>query len=171
MTDNTVNDWTSLESISGAGFVGFHTIAELRVDASVLPAVRGVYVIVRDGQSTPEFLETGSGGFFKGKDPNVAIELLRANWVSESPVLYIGKAGDPGRSATLRSRIGQYLRFGTGKNVGHWGGRYVWQLSDSPRLRFAWIPLPDGHPSAVESSLIQSFRAQLGDRPFANLVK
>lgn len=111
------------------------------------------------------------GGWFRGKDPNVAEAVLRANWVENASVLYIGKAGDPGKSATLRSRLTQYLKFGDDKAVGHWGGRYIWQLADAQELCVAWKPLPDGEPSVVETALIAAFSAHYGRRPFANLRK
>lgn len=71
----------------------------------------------------PEFLSHGTGGFFKGKDPNVSITELETNWVENTCVVYIGKAG-----TTLQKRLNQYLKFGNGQNIGHWGGRYIWQI-------------------------------------------
>lgn len=171
MGDIDVSNWGSLDAVRSAGFVGFSSVEELRRDPSAIPAQRGVYLLLREEPGAPDFLEVGSGGFFKGKDPNVPVGVLEANWVTGTPVLYIGKAGDPGRGATLRSRLRQCLGFGAGKNVGHWGGRYVWQLADAAQLKFAWCALADGHPSVVESSLIASFRRELGVRPFANLTK
>lgn len=38
-------------------------------------------------------------------------------------MVYIGKAG-----TTLRKRLNQYLKFGNRQNIGHWGGRYIWQI-------------------------------------------
>lgn len=83
----------------------------------------------------------------------------------------MGKAGDPGRKATLRSRLWQYLRFGEGASIRHWGGRLVWQLADAEALLVAWKELPEELPGEVESKLIACFRQQHGARPFANLRK
>lgn len=160
-----------LAGLSAAGFQGFVPIRELRAVRGRIPAVRGVYVFFRSDESEPEFLETGTGGYFKGKNPNVDVETLALNWVPGAHVVYIGKAGDPGQSATLRSRLWQYLRFGAGANVGHWGGRYVWQLADAESLLVAWCELPNGVPSEIETELIAAFRADTGMRPFANLAK
>lgn len=159
------------EALSSNDFEGFVPLRELRPSKELIPAVRGVYVLLRSATRAPMFREVGTGGFFKGKDPNVPLEVLRQNWVEASPVVYIGKAGDPGQAATLRSRLWQYLRFGTGANVGHWGGRYIWQLEDAEDLLACWLPLPDGSPSELESSLIDTFRQEYGIRPFANLTK
>lgn len=91
-----------------AGFAGFVSIRELRNDRSRIPAVRGVYALLRCSATGPAFLPVGTGGRFKGKDPNVDLTELQRNWVRGASVVYIGKAGDPGRAATLRSRLTQY---------------------------------------------------------------
>ncbi|MEW1962951.1 HNH endonuclease [Microbacterium sp. NPDC077644] len=163
--------WDDTHSLGEFGFTGFKSVGELRENMLQTPDVRGVYAVLRTSPEEPRFLATGSAGFFKGKDPNANVSVLQANWVSDAVVVYIGKAGDPGSSATLRSRLRQYLRFGAGENIGHWGGRYIWQLADSTDLVFCWKPLPDGRPSEVESELIASFRSRYGVRPFANLRK
>ena len=130
----------------------------------MIPELSGVYMVLRVSGQQPEFLEVGSGGHFKGKEPNVPVDVLKANWVKETPVLYIGKA------TSLRKRISQYLRFGQGKPVGHWGGRYIWQLADATQLLFCWMPV-DGNADAVETDMICRFRERYGCRPFANLAK
>lgn len=160
-----------VEALSAAGFQGFVPIASLMRDTSPIPAVRGVYMLVRPTSGPPLFLDVGSGGHFKDKDPNVGIDVLHTNWVDGAAIMYIGKAGDPGSAATLRSRLGQYLKFGAGRKIGHWGGRYVWQLADAKDLQVCWLPLPEEFPSQVESELIAAFRSVCGDRPFANLTK
>ncbi|MCH5216736.1 MAG: hypothetical protein J1F10_07315 [Muribaculaceae bacterium] len=152
------------------GFTGFIPVKDLRLISDKLPNIRGVYVVIRDKDITPTFVEKGSGGFFKGKDPNVSIDELKSNWVKDSKIVYIGKAGDPGKKATIKTRLEQYLRFGGGKNVGHYGGRFIWQLSDAEELLFAWKTLPDEIPSEIEAQLIDDFKKlHNGKRPFANL--
>lgn len=160
-----------VDSLSAAGFQGFVPIASLMRDTSPIPAIRGVYMLIRTTNDPPTFLSIGSGGHFKDKDPNVGGDVLLDNWIEGTAIMYIGKAGDPGSAATLRSRLGQYLRFGEGKKVGHWGGRYIWQLADARELEMCWLPLPSGAPSQVESDLILAFKNTFGNRPFANLTK
>ena len=146
-------------------FNGFVRVFNLRGEAlKDIPDVPGVYMVLRDSVERPDFLVRGSGGYFKGKDPNVPLSELCANWVEGAKVLYIGKA------KSLRKRISQYLRFGDGKPVGHWGGRYIWQLADAQELIFCWMPV-DGDPDAVETEMICRFREHYGSRPFANLMK
>lgn len=44
------------------GFVGFKTVAELKLDMSSVTDFPGVYVVIRNKISAPNFLEVGSGG-------------------------------------------------------------------------------------------------------------
>ena len=162
----------TIEDLKAAGFEGFVSVADLRNGGDVkIPESPGVYMVVRVSDEEPEFVEIGSGGHFKKRNPNVPIADLNANWVDGTCVVYIGKAGGSNSSATLQSRIGQYLQFGLGKAVGHWGGRYVWQLKDASKLLFCWKEFAvDKEPKEVETELIREFRGQYGDRrPFANL--
>jgi hypothetical protein len=129
-----------------------------------IPDASGVYVVVRESKGKPEFLKVGTGGYFKGEDPNVPVSELRANWVDGASIVYIGKA------TSLKSRLSQYLRFGQGKPAGHRGGRYIWQLKDAPQLKFYWKEV-EGDYDAEESAMINAFKARYGCRPFANLVK
>lgn len=94
---------------------------------------------------------------------------LKLNWVADANVLYIGKAGGPNSKSTLRKRIGQYLRFGQGKKIGHWGGRYIWQLSNSDELRIAYKTLPGEDPAITEKAMITEFQRLYGKKPYANL--
>ena len=160
------------EFLQAQGFEGFKTMGELMNGPSTLiPAQKGVYVVLRESESDPRFLSEGTGGFFKGKNPNVSIAELEANWVEGTPVVYIGKAGGAGSSATLQKRLSQYLRFGQGANVGHWGGRYIWQLSDSRDLIVCWKTLTSDEPREVERQMIADFKAAHGGkRPFANMM-
>lgn len=158
------------EEYKKQGFDGFKTIAELKRNDACIPEQGGVYLVLRGTLEAPKFLETGTGGHFKGKNPNVPLDELQRNWVEGADIVYIGKAGSKDGSATLRSRLRQLVSFGCGNNVGHWGGRYLWQLEDSNDLIVCWLPVIDKEPETVEKELIQSFKIQhSGMRPFANL--
>ena len=148
------------------------TVAELRACrlAQALTAP-GVYAVLRESIEAPEFLARSSGGCFKGKDPTVPVPVLEGAWVAESQVLYLGKAGHVDRGPSIRQRLTQYLDFGEGKPVGHWGGRYIWQLASSSGLLVAWRKTGSVEPRAAESALIAEFEALTGKFPFANLTK
>ena len=159
------------ELLKTLGFEGFKSMSELMAGAkSQIPYQMGVYVILRESNSEPIFMEEGTGGFFKGKNPNVSLSELRSNWVDGTSIVYIGKAGGMGSSATLNKRLGQYLRFGQGAIVGHWGGRYIWQLKDSRDLVVCWKILSSEEPREMEQKMIEEFKSKhSGMRPFANL--
>ena len=165
-----MDEFDNISSIKNIGFHGFYSIKDLFLNDFNIPAEMGVYMILYLEQHTPEFLEVGSGGYFKGKNPNVSIEVLENNWVENTIVIYIGKAGEVDSSATLRSRLRQYFRFGYGKNVGHYGGRYIWQIKDSEKLLVCWKPLLKESPRSVESEFITKFVSKYGKLPFANLT-
>lgn len=162
-------DFKDIEQIKKAGFTGFKTMKELFIDSSAIPKIKGVYLVLNLTKKG-EFLTAGTGGHFKGKNPNVSVSELKANWVDDTIVVYIGKAGKDGSSATLQSRLRQYFGFGQGKNVGHWGGRLIWQLKNSSDLVVCWKALPTADPRTVEAGLIQDFISKFSDRPFANLA-
>jgi hypothetical protein len=95
---------------------------------------------------------------------------LEQNWVKKSKCVYIGKAGSLNGNATLRKRLKQYLRFGQGFNVGHYGGRLIWQLKNHSELTFCWMPLNEIEPRDLEKKILTEFIRQYGQRPFANLT-
>jgi hypothetical protein len=161
-------DFSTIEKLKEAGFTGFKKASELLVSKDTIPKVKGVYCVVYFPHDKAEFLNPGVGGFFKGKDPNVQIETLKENWIINCPVVYIGKAGGSG-SATLRSRLNQYLKFGQGHNVGHRGGRYIWQLKNHRELLFCWFETPKHDPGSLETKLLKKFHEKYGKLPFANL--
>ncbi len=163
-------DFNDINNLKTEGFSGFKSVKELWEDKSCIPKIKGVYLVL-DHNGTADFINPGVGGFFKGKDPNISIEELNNNYVKDSLVVYIGKAGSPTGKATLHSRLNQYLRFGQGKNVGHWGGRLIWQLKNYRNLVFCWKLTIDDDPREVEKQLIDNYEKQYGMKPFANLVR
>lgn len=156
----TFND---IDEIKKAGFTGFKKMSELFLDSSMLPNNNGVYLVLNIDNKPGEFLTVGSGGHFKGKDPNISLTDLKSNWVDKTKVVYIGKA------TSLRSRLRQYFSFGQGKNIGHYGGRLIWQIKYSKDLVVCWKSLTTD-PREFEADLIQQFVKTFGCRPFANLA-
>lgn len=167
--NNNKMNFNDLTEIERNGFKGFKTVSELWIDRSPIPKTKGVYLIIDPNFIKTEFLPIGVGGFFKGKDPNVPISELKLNLIANSQVVYIGKAGSLTGQATLNSRLGQYLKFGQSKNIGHWGGRYIWQLKKYSDLIFCWKLTPNEDPREIEKSLLSQYIKNFGDRPFANL--
>ena len=115
------NENLDLENLKQQSFEGFLTVGDLMTNPHQIPKEQGVYVLILPKNAQPTFLTNGTGGFFKDKNPNVDISELEANWIDDTNILYIGKAGGT-TNATLQSRLMQYLKFGMGKKVGHWGG-------------------------------------------------
>lgn len=162
--------YSTIDSVREAGFSGFYTVAELWDDHSIIPAIPGVYLIVQPTDDAPVFLPKGSGGFFKKRDPNLPVTDLSERWFYECKILYVGKAGGNSSKATLRSRLKQYLDFGKGKPVGHYGGRLIWQLNHHMELLVAWRTMPTGSPRELERHLTAAIAEYYGRRPFANLA-
>ena len=141
---------------------------------NVIPEKKGVYAII----CPPDFIrddfkDKGSGGVLKKKKANVVVSELIDKWVDNTNILYIGKVGGKNPRRTLLNRIKEYMLFGSGKSYPHWGGRYIWQLSESnvSQLHLVWRICTDGEaPVKLERDLLNQFKDQYGKFPFANIV-
>lgn len=155
-----------LATLEQQGFEGFKKVSELmETRCADVPVIQGVYVVLRESAEEPVFVEQGTGGAFKGRNPNSPISMLQANWVEDTQIVYIGMT-----RRTLKRRLSTYMRFGQGEPVGHWGGRFIWQLEDARDLAVCWKPMPAGNAAEEETAMIQAFKqAHAGRRPFANL--
>jgi len=152
------------------GWTGFLTVRDLEASKlGEVPESPGVYAVLRPLAGAPAFLSKSAGGWFKGKDPTVAVPALEARWVAGAELIYIGKAtaGPSGRGG-LRARLGLLLRYGAGKPVGHQGGRYLWQVDGSEEFLVAW-QVSDA-PTTEENQLLSDFSAAFGAYPFANIA-
>jgi hypothetical protein len=128
-----------------------------------VPSVSGVYCVIRDKKTPPQFLDQNPAGHFKGNNPTTLVSKLQAKWVDKTFLMYVGE------SENLKRRVLQCIQFGQGQPIGHWGGRYMWQLSDSSDYLFSWKRILDDNPADVKRRLIHTFRTRYGKRPFANL--
>lgn len=163
-------NFNNLDELKNNQFEGFLSIEELWQNNSIIPNTKGVYLIINPYLDNIDFLEHGVGGFFKNKNPNISIKELSNNFVPNSLVIYIGKAGTLNNKSTLKTRIKQYLKFGQGKKVGHWGGRFIWQLTNHKKLLICWKNTENIEPREIEKLLISQFKLQFNNqRPFANL--
>ena len=158
-------------SLIDKGFEGFKSIGSLMSGkCQDVPHFKGIYLVIYPFEKNPSFLKDNIGGPFKGRNPSVAVETLKSKWVPEANIIYIGQAGGGTSKATLHSRLKQYMNFGQGKPVGHWGGRFIWQLVDNHKLTVCWKITADQDPRSVERDLITNFISSYGKLPFANLT-
>ncbi len=160
-----------IDEIKSEGFTGFIKIDELmKNNCSQIPNKKGIYFVLRISLNKPVFMEVSVGGHFKKRNPTVDISKLKNQWNKKSLVIYIGKAGGGTSNATLQSRLKQYMKFGKGIPIGHWGGRYIWQLEDYKKLIVCWKVIQQEDCRKVEKRIIEDFLSQYGKRPFANLI-
>jgi hypothetical protein len=158
------------QTLKDAGFAGFRSFEQLEINR--VPQAPGIYVVLRPEGFERLFLAKSAGGRFKKRDPSMLQAALEAEWIEDADVLYVGKAG-PGSTGNrgLRKRIQEFVDFGRGKPVGHWGGRLIWQLANSQSLIIAWKELAASEVNAAEAAYHAEFVRIYGRLPFANLVQ
>lgn len=146
---------THVDQISLGGFSEPISVRDLiRTGCDGLPRLHGIYLVIRKSDLPPDFRQKNTGGKFKGRNPTVPCAKLQAKWVDSAKTVYVGKAAG---KRGLQQRLGQLLAFGCGKPVGHWGGRYLWQLMDSDDLLICWRECDDA--KQAETDAIAAFKA------------
>lgn len=155
-------NFNNIEEIKKYGFKGFESVKDLREDSSRIPKKKGVYLVLKPQDMDVDFLETGTGGHTKG-NPNVSRDKLKAKRIENMLVLYVGRTG-----RTLYKRINELLRFGQGENIGHRGGRYLWQINHSEELVICWKEMQDEDPEEIKNRLLLDFESKYSKLPFAN---
>lgn len=160
----------SADELASEGFEGFLTIGQLhRSGCFEVPDERGVYVVLRRGEAPHTILKRSHAPAWRGQDPTRPVDELTARWLDRTALLYVAAAPGSGVRHRLRQRLKRMLRFGHGSVVGHWGGRYLWQLGESSRLVLAWRTCRDDEdPRALADELLRRFEAVHHARPFAN---
>jgi hypothetical protein len=92
------------QALASDGFDGFLTFEDLRVRLADVPSHGGVYIVMREAEEPGQFLEHNPGGRFKQRDPTVAADVLRAKWIDDCEVVYIGKGDNIQRRLTSNTR-------------------------------------------------------------------
>ncbi|QHQ33902.1 hypothetical protein [Algicella marina] len=163
-----MNKLATIEDLESLGFVGGVSVRTLRDRSGVVPREPGVYCVAAPSDLEPRWLQIGTGGFFKGKDPNVGLLELERNWVRTSLLLYFGRASaGKANQRGLKKRTNELVRFGMGEAVGHWGGRLLWQIEQSDTLLLFWKTSEE--PEVEKARLIEAFLGAHGSKPFAVL--
>ena len=174
-------DFDELEKL-GFRIDGCDLVSSLleKSNRSQIPKLPGVYAVLRTDTGHPESIIWPYGDLYKKKGEFKQLmynqEELERSWISDSSIVYIGKA-----DKNLNERLNDYLDYYVAlkecqhtkshiNQVAHRGGRSIWQLKNAEDLLFVWMLTSTGQiPRDVESALIQRFKSRHnGHRPFAN---
>jgi len=164
-------DFEHINRFHEFGFSGGLRISVLQTSCDTAPAEQGVYLVARKSNQPVNFLEVSTGGHFKRRNPSVPVSVLEKRWLARPKVLYVGKAGGTTNRTNIRNRLHSFMQFGLGHPCAHWGGRYIWQLSDAKKLVIYWKSTPREVPREVEKALLSVFFEKFGKLPFANLKR
>ena len=149
-----------------AGFQGFAKLVFLQeAFHKQVPKVAGLFAIVRESDSPPEFLELPQARALPPNAWRVDTEHLRNRWVPDSSVLYLGAAGPDHRDHSLRdaiSRLDWPSIHQTSALTHH--GQLIWYLRGSQELEAAWCT----EPSLSLEEALAAFAESHGRVPFGN---
>lgn len=150
-------------------FEGFESLEHYEKNLHEISAERGLYVIIMQEGSPIEFTEKSCAGIFGQRKPDVAIELLKEQWVSDTLILFIGQAGRKMKSCTIRKKIKKLISYGRGKKEAHFQGRYIWQIRNPFNLLLAWTVFDFDKEIPTTYELLDNFFKRHNKAPFANL--
>lgn len=159
----------SRRGLEDAGYLGFCRFGALR--ESRPPTDPGIYVLLRESDSAPVFLDQSLAT--KRESFTVDVALLEREWVPGAQVVYIGKATAGRNHDGIHRRLKQYRRTGDGRADNHSGGVWIFQLADAMDLTVCWKAAPgadDGRIAELEHALLADFVHLYGRLPFANRV-
>ena len=164
----TAASLASIEGLRALGFEGFATVADLaRSNSLEVPVARGVTIVVREPADRPKIMPSSQAGRYRGENPSVKPAVLEKKWVPGAVLLHVGVADGSGVRNQLQQRIKRSIRFAGGAAIGASGGRYLWQLADHRKLRFAWLVTESA--ADVAWKMLGVFHEHHGVLPFANL--
>ena len=156
------------EKIHARGFRGFLPVSTLKATLvstnylDTVPRQSGVYLVLNPTPEAPKWLSKSVGGHFKGEDPTVTSIYLEKNWVNGANILYVGET-----QRTLKKRVSELIQFGSGRPIGHKGGRLIWQLENHNDLLICW--LTHNNPVEMKNKILEEFKSKYSVLPFANL--
>ena len=93
-----------------SGFADVESVSALQRSMSRVPRDPGIYVVLAPSTGEGRFLPEGTGGAFKGKDPNVATDLLASRWHASASVAWRAEVDPRASEVTL---LGEFVeRYG-----------------------------------------------------------
>jgi len=155
MTDFPIPTTWDRAGLEAVGFGGFAPFIGLVIET--LPTRRGVYVVLRESDQRPAFIDTNVITRRKAYE----VGRLEKKWLDGHTIVYIGMA-EPVDG--LFGRLGDFSK----QSSSHTGGRALWQLVDAKDLIVAWVETPDHVAELVEKSYLRAYKAEFKQYPFAN---
>lgn len=135
-----------------------------RADWSDIPVKSGIYVVFLPPNVSFEVSQSSGAAVHASPAPMAELyeKWNRINRRDSTDILYIGKG------ANLRKRIRALARFGAGKSKNHGGGEWMWQITQIRSTKLLVQACHSGKHIPFEKWLLDSFKKQHGDWPFAN---
>ena len=129
-----------------------------------LPDSPGIYAVCLEGWEVLRFTDDPGLACHASPVSGCTLRDKRNLILNAGPtdILYIGRAND------LRKRVRQLVRFGAGQADNHRGGEWLWQLDGIYRAQLWMWRCDDDAPEQLERRLLDAFKADHGDWPFAN---